>query len=80
MVLSDSVKAIFNCLHEGINIIDVEETIVFANEAYRQFLQKDGGIEPDCIEGKRLRDLRPGAADAAFVEHDVARLHRGGEQ
>ena len=61
MVLSDSVKAIFNCLHEGINIIDVEETIVFANEAYRQFLKKDGGIEPDCIEGKRLRDLRPGA-------------------
>ena len=31
-------------------------------------------------EGRRLSDdLRPGAADAALVEHDVSRLNRGGE-
>ena len=40
MVLSDSAKAIFNALHEGINIIDAEETIVFANRAYREFLEQ----------------------------------------
>ena len=61
MVLSDSVKAIFDALHEGINIIDTDETIVFANRAYREFLQRDGGIPDDAIEGRKLRDLRPGA-------------------
>ena len=61
MVLSDTVKAIFDSLHEGINIIDTEERIVFVNRAYRDFLQKDGGIAPDKIEGKKLRELRPGA-------------------
>ena len=61
MVLSDSAKAIFNSMHEGINIIDTEEVIVFANTAYRNFVAAENGIDPDKIEGCRLRDLRPGA-------------------
>ena len=52
MVLSDSAKAIFDALHEGINIIDAEETIVFANRAYREFLLKDSGIPANAIEGR----------------------------
>ena len=61
MVLSDSVKAIFNSMHEGINIIDTEEVIVFANKAYRDFVASENGIDPDRIEGHKLRSLRPGA-------------------
>jgi transcriptional regulator with PAS, ATPase and Fis domain len=61
MVLSDSAKAIFNSLHEGINIIDTEEVIVFANKAYRNFVASENGIDPDKIEGQKLRSLRPGA-------------------
>ena len=61
MVLSDSAKAIFNSVHEGINIIDTDEVIVFANTAYRNFVASENGIDPDKIEGRKLRDLRPGA-------------------
>ena len=61
MVLSDSAKAIFDALHEGINIIDADETIVFANRAYREFLLKDSGIPANAIESRKLRELRPGA-------------------
>ena len=61
MVLSDSAKAIFNSMHEGINIIDTDEVIVFANTAYRNFVASENGIDPGKIEGCRLRDLRPGA-------------------
>lgn len=61
MVLSDSAKAIFNSMHEGINIIDTEEVIVFANKAYRNFVASENGIDPDKIEGQKLRSLRPGA-------------------
>ena len=61
MVLSDSAKAIFNSMHEGINIIDTDEVIVFANTAYRNFVAAENGIDPGKIEGCRLRDLRPGA-------------------
>lgn len=61
MVLSDFTKAIFDSMHEGINIIDLDETIVFANTAYRDFVASENGIDPGNIEGKKLRDLRPGA-------------------
>ena len=61
MVLSDSAKAIFNSMHEGINIIDTDEIIVFANTAYRNFVAAENGIDPDRIEGNKLRSLRPGA-------------------
>ena len=61
MVLSDSAKAIFDSMHEGINIIDTNGVIVFANAAYRNFVASENGIDPDKIEGHRLRDLRPGA-------------------
>ena len=61
MVLSDSAKAIFNSVNEGINIIDTDEVIVFANTAYRNFVALENGIDPDKIEGRKLRDLRPGA-------------------
>ncbi len=34
---------------------------MFANAAYRKFLARVAGAEPEILEGRLLRDLRPGA-------------------
>ena len=57
MNVSESVKAILNAVKEGILIIDKEERVVFANEAYLQFLETEGNL----IEGTDLRSFRPNA-------------------
>lgn len=61
MHLSEDSRAAFNAMREGITIIDTEGRIVFANLAYREFLQNELGDAIFPIEGKVLRELRPGA-------------------
>jgi len=62
MTLTEEMKQIFNAMREGILIIDTEGVIVFGNEAYRRFLNREGGGEDiGDIAGYYLRDLRPGA-------------------
>lgn len=59
--LNDDARRVLNALKEGITIIDTEGTIVFGNQAYCEFLNKEAGGDIGDIEGYKLRDLRPGA-------------------
>ena len=61
MILNDDTRAVFNSLHEGINIIDTDGRFVFGNQAYCNFLNQEAGYDLGSIEGRFLRDLRPGA-------------------
>ena len=61
MILSDDVKAIFNSMNEGIVIIGLDERIVFGNTAYHNFVSAEAGYDIGPLEGKLLRELRPGA-------------------
>ena len=62
MWLSDREKRVFNAMNEGILVIDTEGTIVFGNDAYRRFLNREGGGEDiGDIAGYPLQLLRPGA-------------------
>lgn len=61
MEISKTMRVVLDALHEGINIIDGQGRIVFANRAYLDFLRKEVGREIGPIEGMPLRDLRPGA-------------------
>ena len=61
MELNQDARAVLDAMREGINIIDAEGRIIFANKAYRDFLSKETGIGIGSIEGQYLRDLRPGA-------------------
>lgn len=60
MEIDRTARAAFDAMNEGITIIDRNGIIVFGNLAYREFLRKELG-ELGEIEGRRLRDLRPGA-------------------
>ena len=62
MILCREMKQVFNAMREGILVIDTDGVIVFGNEAYRRFLNREGGGEDiGDITGYSLRDLRPGA-------------------
>ena len=62
MILSENEKRIFNAMREGIVVIDTDATIVFANDAYRRFLNLEaGGGDVGDLTGYPLRLLRPGA-------------------
>ena len=62
MTVSEEMRQVFNAMREGILIIDTDGVIVFGNQAYRRFLNREGGGEDiGDITGYHLRDLRPGA-------------------
>ena len=62
MTLSEQEKLIFNAMNEGVLIIDTDGIIVFANLAYRRFLNREaGGGDVGDVAGYPLRLLRPGA-------------------
>lgn len=61
LVITETERMVFNSMEEGIVIIDRQGVILFGNDAYRQFLDRETGTEVGNIEGRRLRDLRPGA-------------------
>lgn len=60
--VSNEMRHVFNAMREGILVIDTDGVIVFGNEAYHRFLNREGGGEDiGDITGYALRDLRPGA-------------------
>ena len=61
MELNAAARAAFDAMREGITIIDTEGRLVFCNQAYLEFLRKELGEPLESVEGKYLRDLRPGA-------------------
>ena len=75
MELSGDARAIFDAMQEGITIIDTQGRIVFGNRAYREFLNKEAGEDIGPIEGRRLRDLRPGARLPEVLETGKPHLH-----
>ncbi len=59
--LNEDARAVLNAMREGVNIIDADGRIVFGNQAYLDFLNKEAGGDIGPIEGYSLKDLRPGA-------------------
>jgi len=60
MQIDQGARAVFDAMREGITIIDKNGVLVYGNRAYREFLRKELGDVGE-LEGRRLRDLRPGA-------------------
>ena len=75
MQLSADARAAFDAMREGITIIDTDGVIVFGNRAYRDFINKEAGRDIGSIEGRRLRDLRPGARLPDVLEAGRPILH-----
>ena len=71
MQLDSAARAVLNAMTEGVLIIDTEGRIVFGNDAYRRFLHS----EHENIEGRLLRDLRPGARLPEVLETRRPILH-----
>lgn len=71
----NAARAAFEAMREGILIIDTQCRIVFANQAYREFLNKEAGESTGNIEGRKLRDLRPGARLPEVLEQGRPILH-----
>lgn len=59
--LNQDARNTLNAMREGITIIDTQGRIVFANQAYLDFLEQEMGRPLGCVEGMVLRKLRPGA-------------------
>ena len=75
MELNSDARAAFDAMREGITVIDTRGEIVFANQAYIEFLHKEVGQDIGPIEGKKLRDLRPGARLPDVLEAGKPILH-----
>jgi len=75
IMLDSTARAAFDAMNEGITIIDTEGRVVFGNKAYLSFLRQDLGREVGEIEGKLLRDLRPGARLPDVLEKGEPVLH-----
>ena len=73
--LNSDARAAFDAMREGITVIDTRGEIVFANQAYIEFLHKEVGQDIGPIEGKKLRDLRPGARLPDVLEAGKPILH-----
>jgi len=69
--ITEKQKGIFNVLAEGILIINREERVVFANQAYLNFLN----MREEEIVGKRLRDFRPHALLPGVIASGKPILH-----
>lgn len=75
MELNATARAAFDAMREGITIIDREGRIVFGNRAYLEFLRKELGNDTGPIEGRRLRELRPGARLPDVLKEGKPILH-----
>lgn len=75
MELNAAARATFDAMREGITIIDTEGRLVFCNQAYLEFLRKELGEPLEAVEGKYLRDLRPGARLPDVLEAGKPILH-----
>jgi transcriptional regulator with PAS, ATPase and Fis domain len=76
MVINKEVRALFDAMSEGILYIDRDGHILFANRAYRRFLEMENQVRPDQrVEGLYLRDLRPNAQLPDVIKSGVPVLH-----
>ena len=75
MQLNTDARAAFDAMREGITIIDTQGRLVFCNKAYLDFLRKELGEPLGDVEGKVLRDLRPGARLPEVLEAGKPILH-----
>ena len=75
MELNAAARATFDAMREGITIIDTEGRLVFCNQAYLDFLRKELGDSLGPVEGKHLRDLRPGARLPDVIKAGKPILH-----
>ncbi|MDR1177711.1 MAG: sigma 54-interacting transcriptional regulator [Spirochaetaceae bacterium] len=76
MIFSDETRALFDAMSEGIVYIDLDGRIIFANAAYRHFLEIENNIRDDQrVEGFYLKDLRPKAQLPSVVKSGVPVLH-----
>lgn len=75
MELNADARAAFDAMREGITVINTKGEIVFANLAYIDFLHKEVGRDIGPIEGRRLRELRPGARLPDVLEAGKPILH-----
>ncbi len=75
MQLNSDARTAFDAMQEGITIIDTEGRIVFGNRAYRDFLRKEAGRDVWPIEGRLLRELRPGARLPEVLREGKPILH-----
>jgi transcriptional regulator with PAS, ATPase and Fis domain len=76
MVINKEVRALFDAMSEGILYIDRDGHILFANRAYRCFLEMENQVRPDQrVEGLYLRDLRPNAQLPDVIKSGVPVLH-----
>ena len=71
MQLSQISQSVFQAMREGILLIDRSERIVFANQAYLNFLGKTA----QEIQGRLLREVRPGARLPQVVSTGRPILH-----
>lgn len=75
MEFNADARAAFDAMREGITVINTHGEIIFANQAYIEFLHKEVGQDIGPIEGKKLRDLRPGARLPDVLEAGKPILH-----
>jgi transcriptional regulator with PAS, ATPase and Fis domain len=76
MVINKEIRALFDAMSEGILYIDRDGRIIFANKAYRHFVEMENQIGLDQrIEGFYLRDLRPKAQLPDVIKSGVPVLH-----
>ena len=61
MDLERTIISALDAIDERITVIDEEGRIVFCNRAYRELLKRELGEKALPVEGKLLRELRPGA-------------------
>lgn len=75
MELSQDARAVMDAMSEGIAVVDTAGVILFGNRAYRTFLNREAGRAIGEIEGKRLKDLRPGARLPEVLETGKPIVH-----
>ena len=75
MKLNQAARATFDAMREGITIIDTSGKIVFGNKAYLDFLRKELGEGLGNVEGRVLRELRPGARLPEVLKEGKPILH-----
>jgi transcriptional regulator with PAS, ATPase and Fis domain len=76
MIINKEIRTLFDAMSEGILYIDRDGRIVFANKAYRHFLQMENKIGIDQrVEGFFLKDLRPNAQLPDVIKTGVPVLH-----
>jgi len=79
MKITKTLESILNSIDERSVILDENGIVVFANTAYQKFIYIELGPEIFPLEGKKLKDLRPGAqlpnvlTSGKAIQHSIRR-------